>query len=65
MRFDEVTISEWTQDSEADDDTPAEVYGQVADFAHFNSNEFRLTTYQSEVQFTAGRVAVTLLPRQA
>jgi hypothetical protein len=65
MQFDEVTISEWTQDSEADAGTPAEVNGQVEDFAHFNGNEFRLTTYQSEVQFTAGRLAVTLLPGQA
>jgi hypothetical protein len=65
MQFDEVTISEWTQDSEADDETPVEVNGQVEDFAHFNGNAFRLTTYQSEVQFSAGRLAVTLLPRQA
>ncbi|MFK4087086.1 hypothetical protein ACI2LF_23460 [Kribbella sp. NPDC020789] len=62
MQFDEVAISEWTHDPESDDETPAVVRGQVEDFAHFDGNAFRLTTYQSEIQFTAGRLAVSLWP---
>jgi hypothetical protein len=65
MQFDEVTSSEWTFDSQTDDETPAEVNGQVEDFAHFNNNTFRLTTHQYEIQFTAGKLTVRLLPRQA
>jgi len=64
MQFDDVVISEWTQDPDSDDETPADVRGQVANFAHFDGKAFRLTTYQSEIQFTAGRLTVRLLPRQ-
>lgn len=66
MEFEDATVSEWIQDStDVDDDAPAEVNGQVSDFAHFNGNEFLLTTYQSEIQFTAAKLTVRLRPREA
>ncbi len=65
MEFDEVTIAEWIQRSRAQDETPAEVNGQVEDFAHFDRNAFRLTTYQFDIQFTARKLTVRLMTRQA
>jgi hypothetical protein len=65
MEFEEVTILEWIQDSDGGEDAPADVNGQVSDFAHFSPNAFQLTTYQSDIRFTAGKLTVTLLPRES
>jgi len=64
MEFDDVTILEWLQAADDGEEPPAEAFGQVADFGHFNRNTFQLTTYLSDIQFTAARATVTLQRRE-
>ena len=64
MEFDDVTILGRVQESASGEYTPAEVSGQVSDFAHFSYNTFQLTTCESDIKFTAGRMTVTLRSRE-
>ena len=64
MEFGEVTLLEWIQESGGGQDTPADINGQVSDFAHVSPNLFQLTTYQSDISFTAASLTVTLRPRE-
>ncbi|HWD84034.1 MAG TPA: hypothetical protein VG497_34265 [Kribbella sp.] len=53
MRFEGVTIREWTQE-----EAPVEALGQVEDFEYDGGRAFRLTTYSAVMDFLATRLTI-------